>query len=310
MDTFDMSAGTQLDQDNTWHQRIQLGDEPFLLAKQQFLVPLGEIDHLLEQVKQSGHWVVEFRRGQKETVVVILSSDVKPFTQTEMLQAVTRRQVLQLFDWEGSGDKYVTFGIASSDSLAFEDGYMYFFPDAPGITDEEIPTANLLNTGDLADELHGMVRANITLDLPQIEPDRIVPSPELAARIQAWIDELPTEGPTNDLNVLSRDLGALPLRSTWNYLWALRPDGTVLWIVFLAHGQPANPETDPVARYVALERGSRKYPELAVLVPPRPEGLTSCDLCGGTGWVAESSAQHLPTLCLRCNGLGWYNRGH
>jgi len=137
----------------------------------------------------------------------------------------------------------------------------------------------------------------------------LTPSPELAARIRQWIDELPTEGLQFRLQRVCQELNALPLHGTLIYLWALRPDGVVLCIDHEAFGHPAEPENDPLTVYAALAQGTREHPELVELLPPRPAGVRRCERCAGAGWTEAKPPAQRSSICFRCNALGWYVPG-
>jgi len=47
-------------------------------------------------------------------------------------------------------------------------------------------------------------------------------------------------------------------------------------------------------------QGVKKYPELAALIPARPEEARDCDSCRGTGRI-----EALPQIICRCGGVGW-----
>jgi len=98
-------------------------------------------------------------------------------------------------------------------------------------------------------------------------------SAELAARIRERIDAL---GPPPDSGWAPGDwvvrecretLGALPLHANSIYVWALRPDGTLLRLDHESFRQEVEPETDARRRYGAVAQGARRYPELRELVP-------------------------------------------
>ena len=132
----------------------------------------------------------------------------------------------------------------------------------------------------------------------------LTPSPELAAHIQRWIDELQPDPLRGwPVRVCKEELNALPLHSTLIYLWAIRPDGAVLCMDHEAFGHPTEPETNPLVRYAVILQGARAYPELQALAPARPAGAQPCDDCQGTGALAQGEAA--PTPCFRCRGLGW-----
>ncbi|HYJ80032.1 MAG TPA: HEAT repeat domain-containing protein [Longimicrobiaceae bacterium] len=127
------------------------------------------------------------------------------------------------------------------------------------------------------------------------------PSPELSARIQGWVDELdPAPGGGWPIRVCKEELNALPVHSSIIYIWALRPDGTVLCMDHESFGHPTEPETERLAVFAALVHGARHHPELRELIPPPPAGAQPCDTCDGNGWRADGSH------CFSCQALGWW----
>ena len=142
---------------------------------------------------------------------------------------------------------------------------------------------------------------------PRFEPR--TPSPELAARIRRWVDELPTEGMQNWIGRLCKENDSIPLNCTAIYLWTLRPDGQVLCIDHESFARRAEPETSPLNAYAVLTRGARTYPEIVELLPPLPAGARQCELCGGEGWTAAQPPAKGTDTCMRCMGLGWYAFG-
>jgi hypothetical protein len=133
------------------------------------------------------------------------------------------------------------------------------------------------------------------------------PSPQLAARILTWIDELRADSRGEwPIRVCKEELNALPLHGNLIYLWAIRADGTLLCMDHEAFAHPTEPETDPLTRYAVLLHGARKYSELQELIPPPPEGARPCGICGGTGLQEQEAAGQLyETSCGGCSGLGW-----
>ncbi|HEU0300194.1 MAG TPA: HEAT repeat domain-containing protein, partial [Longimicrobium sp.] len=129
------------------------------------------------------------------------------------------------------------------------------------------------------------------------------PSPALSARIQAWIDGLePEPGSGWPVRVCKEQLNALPLHASIIYLWALRPDGTLLCMDHEAFGHPTEPESEPLAAFAAIVQGARTYPELRELIPAPPAHVQPCDSCDGNGWRADRS------FCSSCRGFGWWIR--
>ncbi len=129
-------------------------------------------------------------------------------------------------------------------------------------------------------------------------------APELAARIQRRIDELEPASPGDwPVRVCKEELNSLPLHSNSIYIWAIRPDGTVLCMDYEAFAHPTEPETNALALYAVMVHGARRYPELQEVVPAPPAGARPCGTCGGTGRDGEEAGAH--GSCLGCSGLGW-----
>ncbi len=105
------------------------------------------------------------------------------------------------------------------------------------------------------------------------------------------------------LRAIVARFGALPLITDWGGCYALRLDGE---IVTYEWEEPHRLAVlgDERLRRAALFQGSRKYPELARLVPARPSAATDCRSCGGTG-VVVVDGQTLPGIICACGGLGW-----
>lgn len=136
----------------------------------------------------------------------------------------------------------------------------------------------------------------------------VPPSPELTARIRAWIDALPPGGIGNPIPRLGREHGFLPLHATQIYLWGVRPDGVVMWMDHEAFRDTPEPETDPLILYAVLARGAETYPELREILPPAPPGVRRCERCGGEGWT-QAPGEAIATGCTWCDGLGWHAHG-
>lgn len=122
--------------------------------------------------------------------------------------------------------------------------------------------------------------------------------------IQVRINELRCDSEGQwPLRVCKEELNALPVTGNSVYLWALRPDGTVVCLDHEAFSHPHEVETDPVVIYAVLSLAARAYPELQGLVPPQPLQARRCGACGGTG-ASDGVDAHV--ACLVCRGLGWY----
>jgi hypothetical protein len=106
-------------------------------------------------------------------------------------------------------------------------------------------------------------------------------------------------GPSDVRQDIARRYGALPVYSDMGGNIFLTPSGDVVFlgdegVVTALPGAP--PDWALVARIAAAE----KYPELAGLVPTRPDSAPNCPACGGAGRQLE-----LRFRCGSCLGLGW-----
>jgi phytoene dehydrogenase-like protein len=80
-----------------------------------------------------------------------------------------------------------------------------------------------------------------------------------------------------------------------------QPDGRIIFAEWEVSTTP-EVETDERLQNMALAEGSRRYPELAALVPQRPRTAVTCSYCGGTGALPGAPVDGV--LCY-CGGLGW-----
>jgi hypothetical protein len=98
------------------------------------------------------------------------------------------------------------------------------------------------------------------------------PSPELAALLRSWVDEIPSDGTANRIYRLCKEHDAIPLNGNQLEVWALRTDGQVLCIDHESFAQRAEPETDAEVAYGMLAAGAERHPELSELLPPDRRG--------------------------------------
>ena len=138
-------------------------------------------------------------------------------------------------------------------------------------------------------------------------PEPLAPSPELSAWIQRQVHDLADDAHHNWLMRVCMERNAYPLHGNQVYLWAIRPDGVVLWIDHEAFALPTEPEADLSALYAALVQGARRHPELRELIPPRPADARPCEVCGGTGGpvTLATPTPVVEDICYGCDGLGW-----
>jgi hypothetical protein len=93
------------------------------------------------------------------------------------------------------------------------------------------------------------------------------PSPELAAWIQRKIDEMDTTGlgawPARECK---EKLNALPIAGNQIYLWAIRPDGSVVCMDHESFRHETEEETDPMRLQQIIVEAAQRYPELQELL--------------------------------------------
>lgn len=80
----------------------------------------------------------------------------------------------------------------------------------------------------------------------------------------------------------ARELNVLPLMLDMGGCFAIRSDGEVISFLW-ENDRDIRQENDARIRNIALFQGSKKYPELRALIPPRPPEATTCSQCNGTG---------------------------
>jgi len=102
--------------------------------------------------------------------------------------------------------------------------------------------------------------------VPKFEPR--APSPELAALLRKWVDELPPVGSGSMIERLCKENDAIPLHCNVVYLYALRTDGQVLCIDHESFAQRAEPEENADVAYGKIAIGAETHPELLELIPP------------------------------------------
>jgi hypothetical protein len=128
--------------------------------------------------------------------------------------------------------------------------------------------------------------------------------PEIATRVRVALDQEP--------GTLARAHGGILLFSTLGVTLVLRPDGVVLdlWPV----EEPGDPTSDGQPRIASgstellgLVAGSKQYPWLSPLIPPRPQGALDCGSCQGRGtFPFEGMGGSAVTIyCSHCGAVGW-----
>ena len=97
---------------------------------------------------------------------------------------------------------------------------------------------------------------------------------------------------------------ALPLYAGWEGTTYLTTSGE-FW--YLNHDiEPPRIETDISvrAKIVALVMASKRHPQLAMLLPNRPDSASDCPQCAGRGEITVGP--DFDIVCGHCSGLGWH----
>lgn len=115
--------------------------------------------------------------------------------------------------------------------------------------------------------------------------------------------QLPSETPDGAID-WTRHHRVLPLMGDFVGCWGLT---SAAQLVFYSWDDPERlDEVDGSAQELplinaALVEGSRRYPRLAALRPPRPPDAVPCTSCDGSGRIPNTPSN---VQCL-CAGLGW-----
>src|SRR4029079_2818833 len=123
-----------------------------------------------------------------------------------------------------------------------------------------------------------------------------IPSKDLSALIQRWIDEARR---ANWPNEVFMGENALLIAGNQAFLWGLTPAGEILCLD-TDSVRPPEPETD--ARHIdaSLASASEHHPELRELIPEKPPAVERCSTCGGTG-VSPDGVSICSCGGLRCS---------
>lgn len=126
----------------------------------------------------------------------------------------------------------------------------------------------------------------------------------LSARIAKLIEDFSLTGDAStELRNLVAQENVLPLFCDMGGVLAISASGEIrsfLWDDTL-HGHI---EHDPRIRNLALFQGSKKYPELEVLIE-KPEDARVCEFCHGSGVAPYAEQLHEKAIICYCGGLGW-----
>jgi hypothetical protein len=96
--------------------------------------------------------------------------------------------------------------------------------------------------------------------------------------------------------------GILPLTGDWGGCTGIRADGEIVFFLW-DNPDDVQVETDPRLRNLAIFQGAKRFPELAMLIPPRPADAVTCGHCDGSGVMPEFP--EIENIVCYCGGLGW-----
>ena len=103
---------------------------------------------------------------------------------------------------------------------------------------------------------------------------------------------------------LSGDGKALLVDGGPGYGAYVSPDGDIFMETYgLADSSPPTVDRTTHAQAMVVALGSRRIPELAELMPSRPQGARDCQACAGEGW--KRLGPDFRFICEACAGLGW-----
>lgn len=129
---------------------------------------------------------------------------------------------------------------------------------------------------------------------------RVAVSPEISVWIAGRIAGFPSEAPKQlrwEESYVA-EFSALPLHLGWFETIAIRPDGEIVRWSTEGEYPGVRPVEDRFYWLPALVDGSRRYTELAVLLPQRPAGAVDCLSCRPV--FGEPGI-----ICGDCLNLGW-----
>jgi hypothetical protein len=131
---------------------------------------------------------------------------------------------------------------------------------------------------------------------------RVAVTAEEEEFIRARIEHFAVEAPENlhwQLPFVQRH-NALPLYVGWTETAGIQPDGTLVrWSTEEAWPGVQELKVKTWVN-VALVEGSKRYPVLQRLIPPRPDAARTCAACNGLGGFPQ-----MPEIICECGGVGW-----
>jgi hypothetical protein len=96
---------------------------------------------------------------------------------------------------------------------------------------------------------------------------------------------------------------ALPLYAGWTGTTYLTTSGE-FWFRNCDYDPPRiENDLNDASKLVALVLASEYHPQLAALLPPRPDGAKTCEACEGRGQITVGAVSNI--ICGQCSALGW-----
>lgn len=125
---------------------------------------------------------------------------------------------------------------------------------------------------------------------------------KISERVKAYV--IPANPDISEAIKVALEIEALPMLMDAGGVFALKPDGEIIAILW-DKPQDLRVENDERVRNVVLFQGSKKYPELASLVPSRSSHARLCTACNGTGIAPVPPGVSSEHFVCYCGGLGW-----
>jgi hypothetical protein len=96
---------------------------------------------------------------------------------------------------------------------------------------------------------------------------------------------------------------ALPLYAGWTGTTYLTTSGE-FWFRNCEYDPPRiENDLNEASKLVALALAVEHHPQLAALLPPRPDDAPDCDACDGRGQITVGNVSNI--VCGQCSALGW-----
>lgn len=122
--------------------------------------------------------------------------------------------------------------------------------------------------------------------------------------IEKKIRDLVQSHEVSDSKKIAVDYNALLLHSDMGGAYCLNCNGQIFSIMWDAP-KKVKYENDKRILNLVLFQGSKKFPELAALVPQKTQLDEICPHCDGTGVSKVAQETKLDSIVCYCGGLGW-----